>query len=287
MISGKRVLVTGGAGSIGGEIVRQLCTDNTVFVFDINETAYFDLVEELNLEGRIGDIRDAETVNKVVGKFKPDIVFHAAALKHVTLSMQTPQEYVRTNVLGTLNLLHACRDIHKVEKFINISTDKAVNVDNVMGWTKKGTELFTRIFGGVSVRFGNVMGSRGSVIPLWQKQIDKGKPVTVTDARMERYMMSIEEAVELVIQAAEKGEAGDIYILDLEKRRVNVLELAKQIINNAGVDVPIRMIGARAGESFIEHLMSYEEESKARKEGGFYILSKEASGEKVLVKENS
>ena len=273
MIEGKRICVTGGGGSIGSELVRQLSVKNNVYILDNNETAFFDLVEELqhegrDVDGRLCDIRDRELVQRLINDYSPEIIFHAAALKHVTPSMQTPREYVNTNLIGTLNVIEAAIDNHC--RFINVSTDKSVNSDNVMGWSKRGTELFTKIAGGISVRFGNVLGSRGSVIPLWQKQINEGKPVTVTDERMTRYMMSVEDAVELVIEAAEKGQPGEIYILDLEKREVNVLELAKEIISKAGSDVPIKIIGARPGESLSEKL--YGENESPIKEGRFLVL---------------
>ena len=257
---------------MGSEIVRQLYKKNEVFVFDNNETAFFDLIEELELNGRLGDIRDIETVREVISLSRPEIVFHAAALKHVTPSMKVPREYVRTNLLGTLNLLDTCATLLDVPKFINISTDKAVQTENVMGWSKKGTELFTKIYGGISVRFGNVLGSRGSVVPIWQKQIEEKRHVTVTDERMMRYMMTVEEAVNLVLEAAELGTGGEIYILDLEKRRINVLELAKEIISKSGQEIPIKIIGARPGESLGEELMTESERALATKEGNFYVL---------------
>lgn len=267
MIHNKKILISGIGGSVGSELARQLFLNNEVYGFDINETEYFSLCEELGIKGRLADIRDKALVKEIIDSFHPDIIFHAAALKHVTPSMQIPREYVTTNLIGTLNLLEVSKGI----KFVNISTDKAVNCDNVMGWSKKGTELFTRIAGGISVRFGNVLGSRGSLLPIWQKQIEEGKPVTVTDARAERYMMTIQEAVELVIEAAEKGGGGEIFILDLEKRKVNVLELAKRIISESGSDVPIEMIGLRPGESISEELMSYGEKENCSKEGKFWV----------------
>lgn len=269
-MTNQHILITGGAGSIGSELTRQLYRDNTVFIFDNNETALFDLVEELGIQGRIGDIRDPQALASIIDTFGyPDIVFHSAALKHVTPSMQTPREYVQTNIVGTLNLLEI---FAKNSLFINISSDKATQTENVMGWTKRGTELFTRIYGGISVRFGNVLGSRGSVIPIWQKQIDEGRPITVTDPRMERYFMTIKDAVSLVIKAATSGKPGDIYILDMEQNRVNVLALAKDIINKTGRDIPINIIGSRPGEALSEHLMTPHEKENAIKEKDFYIL---------------
>lgn len=275
-MQGQRVLVSGGAGAIGSELCRQLAKDNTVYLIDINETGYFDLVSELGIDGRLCDIRDKALVHEIVDFFRPDVIFHAAALKHVTPSMQTPREYVQTNLIGTLNMLESA---HKFgAKFINISSDKAVQTENVMGWTKRGTELFTQIYAGVSVRFGNVLGSRGSVIPIWQKQLEQGKPLTVTDSRMERYFMSVEEAVTLVIEAGERGKPGDIYILDMVDRKRNVLELAKRLIDEAEHNAGIKIIGKRPGEALSESLFSEEERSRIQKDGRFFILPAARSG---------
>lgn len=276
----KRILVTGGAGSIGSELVRQLAPGNTVYIHDINETAMFDLVEELRLKGhnvigRLGDVKEKDNLMSVFLEFMPHIVFNCAALKHVTPSMWTPREYVRTNVLGTLNQLELARE-YGTPKFINVSTDKAVDADNIMGWTKRGTEMLTRIYGGISVRFGNVMGSRGSVIPIWQKQLEDGEPLTVTDEKMERYMMTIPEACELIIEAA-KGEPGDIYIMDMGKR-VNVLGLATDILKKSGTTTDIKIIGKRPGEALVETLMSEKEKQLAIKKGKFYVLKEKKEG---------
>ena len=277
----KRILCTGGAGSIGSELVRQLAPDNQIYVHDINETAMFDLVEELRLKGhnvigRLGDVKDRDNLMSVFLEFAPHIVFNCAALKHVTPSMWTPREYVKTNVLGTLNQLELARE-YGTPKFINVSTDKAVDADNIMGWTKRGTEMLTRIYGGISVRFGNVMGSRGSVIPIWQKQIEEGLPLTITDKRMERYMMTIPEACELIIEAA-KGEPGDIYIMDMGEQ-VNVLGLAQDILNKSGRKSGVKMIGIRPGEALVETLMSEKEKKIAIRKGKFYVIKENRNKE--------
>lgn len=278
MIKNKRILVTGGGGSIGSELVRQLCIRNKVYILDNNETAAFDLTEELKLKGhwvncRIGDIRDRETIKDVFSDFKPQYIFHAAALKHVTPSEDSPIEYIKTNVLGTYNLLDIAKRWECVEKFIFISTDKVVNAISVMGQTKKLAETMVTNSGKgyLAVRFGNVLGSRGSVIPLWQEQLNRGDPLTVTDERMTRYMMTIPEACELVVQAGEVGVGGEVMILDMGKQ-VNILDLANEILNKSGKNVGIKMIGIRPGETLTEHLMTAEEEGKAIKKGKFWII---------------
>ncbi len=275
MIENKRILVTGGAGSIGSELVRQLAPKNKIYILDINETGFFDLYEEQRLagyevKGRIGDIRSRNTIEDVFENFKPEIVFAAAALKHVTPAEHDPDEAILTNEIGTINLTKASHK-YGVEKFIFISSDKAVNFNTVYGCTKRMGELIVKNAGYISVRFANVLGSRGSLIPIWQKQIDEGKQITVTDEKMERYFMSIEQAVNLVIEASEIGQAGDTIILDMGKP-IKIIDLAHKIIAESGQDISIRMIGARPGESLTEKLMTIEEESKAIKKGDFYVI---------------
>lgn len=269
MIKGKRILVTGSAGSIGSEIVRQLAPRNSVFLFDINETGTFDLYEELKLKGykvdyRIGDIRNKKTVKEVFNKF--DIVFHAAALKHVSPSERYPREVIETNLLGLVNVLEETKG-----KFIFISSDKAVNSSSIMGISKKFGEIVVRNAGGVVVRFGNVLGARGSVIPLWQESINRGENLNVTDERMTRFFMTTQEAVSLVIEAAEKAKPKETYILDMGKP-INILALAKEVIRRSGKEVGINMIGIRPGETLDEKLMTEEEEKRAIKRGRFFIL---------------
>jgi len=279
MFKNKRILVTGGAGSIGSELVRQMVqAGNKCFILDQNETGMFDAVEEykqdgLWCEGRVGDVRDENTLADLFSDFKPQIVFHAAALKHVTPGEQTPLEYVQTNIIGTLNVIKYAQRWECLEKFVFISTDKAVQSSSVMGATKRVSELIVRNQGKgfVVVRFGNVLGSRGSVIPLWQNAIQKGKAIKVTDPRMERYMMSIQEACELVITAAEQGQGGEIFVLDMGKK-VNILDLAHKLVKEAQVDTPIEIIGLRPGEQLTETLLFPEEEIRAIKSGKFLII---------------
>lgn len=265
----ERILVTGSAGSIGSELVRQLHKKYTIYALDINETGVHDLLVDYGVAGRVGNVRDYETVNDVFSDFRPDIVYHAAAYKHVEPMEVTPLEAIYTNVIGTHNMLH-CAKRYEVPKFVFISTDKVVNAKSVMGKTKSLAETMTINQGYTAVRFGNVLGSRGSVIPIWQRQMDIGKPITVTDEHMERYLMTIEQAVELVIEAGTKGNGGEIWILDM-KKKINILELAKKI---AG-DHPIDIIGRRPGETLDEKLMTAEEEKIAVKEGNFFIIKKQ------------
>jgi FlaA1/EpsC-like NDP-sugar epimerase len=267
----KRILVTGGAGSIGSELVRQLVIDNEVFIFDIDETRTFDLWEELSQKGhhvtyRIGNIRDEGLVRRMLFDYNPDIIFHAAAYKHVSPMEKYPMEAVYTNIVGTWNIVS-----NFTGKLINISTDKVINADCIMGITKKLAEKIVKNAWGISVRFGNVLGSRGSVIPLWQGQMDRGEPLTITDERMERYFMTIPQACELVIKAAEIGEPGQILIMDMGKP-VKILDLAKEIIQKSGKDIGIKVIGIRAGETLSEKLMTEEEEKRAIKKDNFWII---------------
>ena len=273
MIKGKRILCTGGAGSIGSELVRQLAPRNKVFILDISENAY-GLSQELSQKGywvkpRVGDVRDKDTVRDLFEDFKPEIVFNAAAYKEVSPMETYPEEAVRTNILGTLNVLHEARRYECLQKFVNISTDKVVNAKSIMGITKKVAEIIVKNAGGVSVRFGNVMGSRGSLTQIWQKQHENNEPLTVTDERMSRFMMTIPEAVELVIKAAEDGKPGEIYCLEMGQRW-NILELAKEITKKTGQD--IKTIGIRPGETLDEKLMSYEELETAVKKDKFLII---------------
>ena len=271
----KKILITGFAGSLGSEIFRQLAPNNELFGIDIDETRMFDLVEELKakgykVSGRIGNIKAHSTVEDTISEFKPEVIFHVAAYKHVAPNEQYPLEAINTNIIGTYNLLKYAKK-YGVNKFINISTDKVVNANSVMGATKKVAEVMGRNWGGVSVRFGNVLGSRGSAIPTWQRQIDQNEPLTVTDERMERYFLTIPEAVKLVVKAAEIGEAGQVLILDMGQP-VNVLELAKEILEKSGKNLGIKMIGIRPGETLSEKLMTEDEEKRAKKVGNFWIL---------------
>lgn len=278
MIKGKRILITGGAGSIGSEIARQLAPGNKIWILDINESATFELRQEIEAQGhwvhsRTGDIRDINTIKDVFEDFKPQYVFHAAALKHVSPNEEYPIEAIQTNIIGTYNVLAEAKRWECLEKFVFISTDKVVNAHCIMGITKLCAESIVRRAGEkfVAVRFGNVLGSRGSVIPIWQRQIESGKPITVTDPRMERYMMTISEAVSLVIEAGAKGQGGEAWILDMGKK-INVLELAKNILNKADYKVDVKISGIRVGETLDEKLMTEEEEKFAIKKDRFFVI---------------
>lgn len=267
-----RALIIGCAGSIGSELVRQLASEYAVYGVDTNETGLFDIAQETGIEIRIGDIREENTVRDIFSDFRPQIVFHAAAYKHVPLMEKFPLEGIKTNILGLYHVLHYSK-VYPIEKFIFISTDKAVDPRSVMGATKMVGEVMTKNQGKgfIVVRFGNVLGSRGSVIPIWQRQLDKNKPLTVTDKDMERYFMTIPQACELVIKAAEMCRGGETVVLDMGER-VNVYKLAEKIIKESGVGAKIEIIGKRPGEQLIEKIMSFDEEKRALKKDKFYVI---------------
>lgn len=266
----QRILVTGAAGSIGSELVRQLHKDHIIYALDINETGINDLFVDYGVVGRVGNIRDYETVNDVFSDFKPDVVYHAAAYKTIEQMELMPLEAIKTNVIGTHNLLH-CAGRFEVPRFVTISTDKVVNATSVMGQSKKLAETLTLNQGYTVVRFGNVLGSRGSILPIWERQINKGGPVTVTDVRMERFAMTIEEAVSLVIEAGNKSGGKEIWIMDMGEP-IKILDLAKRIIQEARKEIEIKIIGMRAGETLSERLMTVEEEAIATKQGRFFVI---------------
>ena len=285
---GKTIIVTGGVGSIGSEIVRSILGYNpkVVRVLDSNETGLFDLELELQ-SGKIrlfvGDVKDKERLRRAIEGV--DIVFHAAALKHVPLCEYNPFEAVKTNVIGTQNLIDVAMD-EEVEKFITISTDKAVNPVNVMGATKLLAERLTvsanfykgkRNIAFSCVRFGNVLDTRGSVIPLFRKQIQKGGPLTITDPNMTRFMMSIPKAVELVLKTAEFAKGGEIFIFKMPALRVGDLAetMIKELAPEYGYDhneIEIKTIGRRAGEKLSEELMTEDEAENAHESEEMFIV---------------
>ena len=277
-MQGKRVLVTGGGGSIGSEIVRQLAPNNKVFIVDINETAAYDLREELRQKGhwvhsRTGDIRNTETVFDVFSDFKPEVVIHCAAVKHVTPNNEYPEEAFSTNIQGTYNLVREAKRWECLEKFVFISTDKVVNAKCIMGITKLCAESFVRLQGQrfVAVRFGNVMKSRGSVLEIWERQIEKGEPLTITDWNCERYMMSIPEACSLVLEAGERGDNGELWIMDMGDRKT-LKQLYDDFLTGKDFNPEVKLIGLRPGEALKEELMTEEEWRNSIKKDNFYIL---------------
>lgn len=267
-----RVLVAGGAGSIGSELVRQLSKDHAVYVLDSNESGLFDLLQPLEgkeVWGRVGDIRDYKTVQDVFDDFRPQWVFNCAAYKHVPLMEYTPLEAINTNVLGHYNLLHVAKTWECVEKFVYISTDKAVNSHSIMGATKRLGEILTRNSGKgyTVVRFGNVLGSRGSVLTVWERQFAAGEPLTITDERMERYTMTIPEAVGLILEATEGGSGGETIILDMGELK-KITDLAAELYPG----YPTEITGIRQGETLSEKLMTEEEEKVAVRKGKFWYI---------------
>jgi len=276
-LSRKRVLITGAGGSIGSELVRTVLTfePSLTVLLDIDETELFYLMNRFRRAATeivpvIGDIRDRVKIESVFAKFRPEIIIHSAAYKHVPVLESYPEEAVKTNVLGT-KILGELALKYKAEKFVYISTDKAINPTSVMGSTKRVGEEVLRILNRhngtkfISVRFGNVLGSRGSVIPLFEEQIKRGGPVTVTHPEMKRYFMATSEAVLLVLEAAAVGDGGEAYILDMGEP-IKILDLARDMIRLSGyepdVDIPIVFSGLRPGEKLFEELLGAEEGSE-------------------------
>jgi len=266
-VTGKRVLVTGAGGSIGSELCRQLHTYGPaeLIMLDRDESALHEV--QLSIHGRalldspevvLCDIRDQSAIDQVFLDRRPEVVFHSAALKHLPMLEQYPTEAMKTNVLGTANVLKASQMV-EVERFVNISTDKAADPTSVLGYSKRVAERLTASVAEqapgcyLSVRFGNVLGSRGSVLRAFTSQIASGGPVTVTHPDVTRYFMTVQEAVQLVIQAAAIGSDGEVLILDMGEP-VRILDVAKQLIDQSGADIEIVFTGLREGEKMHEHL---------------------------------
>lgn len=288
-IEGKNILVTGGGGSIGSELCRQIAAHNpaSLTIFDIYENNAYDIEMELrrnfpylNLKVLIGSVREARRVNDVFDMVHPHIVFHAAAHKHVPLMETSPAEAVKNNVFGTYNVAKAANDFG-AERFVMISTDKAVNPTNVMGATKRICEMIVQNFAQhsektdyVAVRFGNVLGSNGSVIPLFKRQIAEGGPVTVTHKDIIRYFMTIPEAVSLVLQAGAYATGGEIFVLDMGEP-VRIVSLAENLIRLSGYtpyeDIQITFTGLRQGEKLFEELLLNEEGMRKTPNKKIYI----------------
>jgi len=276
-LAGKVVMVTGGGGSIGSELCRQIANADVkkLIIFDIYENTTYDIQLELkrkhpnmNLETLIGDVTDKNRMDHVLEEHKPDIIFHAAAHKHVPLMEDSPNEAIKNNVMGTYTVAKAAAE-HGVSRFLLISTDKAVNPTNIMGASKRLCEMVVQMCQRtypdttyMAVRFGNVLGSNGSVIPLFKKQIAEGGPVTVTDKNIIRYFMTIPEAVSLVLQAEFYAKGGEIFVLDMGKP-VKIDDMARNLIKLSGfkpdIDIPIVYTGLRPGEKMYEELLMDEE----------------------------
>ncbi len=296
-ISGKVVLVTGAGGSIGSEIVRQVCRfkPSMVLLIGRGENSIYQLQQELHryhastpYMAFIADIRDEVTLRRIISENQPQIIFHAAAHKHVPLMESNPEQAVMNNILGTSNLVELSLE-YDVERFVNVSTDKAVNPTSVMGASKRVAEFVVesgsvrasrgQVF--VSVRFGNVLGSRGSVIPLFKEQIKKGGPITVTDEQMTRYFMTIPEASQLVLQAGGMDHNGAVYVLDMGEP-VKIVDLARDLITLSGlkpdVDIKIEFTGTRPGEKLFEEILTAEEGTTHSKYEKIFMARKSCVG---------
>lgn len=275
-VKGKTILVTGGGGSIGSEICRQLAGHDVghLIIFDIYENNAYQIQKslewefpDLNLTVLIGSVRDERRLESIFSKYRPDIVFHAAAHKHVPLMEDSPNEAIKNNVFGTYKVATAA-DRYGAKRFVLISTDKAVNPTNIMGASKRMCEMIVQSFNNrsdtdfVAVRFGNVLGSNGSVIPLFKKQIQAGGPVTVTHPDVVRYFMTIPEAVSLVLEAGATAKGGEIFVLDMGEP-VRIDDLARNLIRlsgyTVGEDIEIEYTGLRPGEKLFEELLMNEE----------------------------
>ena len=299
MLNDKTVLVTGAGGSIGSELVRQIFSTHpkTLVLFDIYENSTYDIQMELVKKMRDENIKDIELVTligstynetrveQIIKKYKPDYIYHAAAYKHVPLMEDSPAEAIRTNVIGTYNVARMA-DKYGVKKMVLVSTDKAVRPTNVMGATKRFAETIIQYFDSKSkntkyaaVRFGNVLGSNGSVVPLFKKQIEAGGPVTITDKEIIRYFMTIPEAVSLILQCGLFAEGGEIFILDMGKP-VKILNLAERLIRQAGlvpyVDIDIIETGLRPGEKLYEELLLDTEHQKKTENNRIYVEERES-----------
>ena len=287
-VKDKVVLVTGGGGSIGSELCRQLAAHmpRQLIILDIYENSAYDIQQELkahypdlNLLVLIGSVRSTTRMNYIFKTYKPQIVYHAAAHKHVPLMEDSPNEAIKNNVLGTWKTVQAA-DLYGTERFVLISTDKAVNPTNIMGASKRICEMIVQTYNKrsktefVAVRFGNVLGSNGSVIPLFKKQIEEGGPVTVTHPDIIRYFMTIPEAVSLVLQAGAYAKGGEIFVLDMGEQ-IKILDLAENLIKLSGYkpyeDIMIEFTGLRPGEKLYEELLMDEEGMQATENNLIHI----------------
>jgi len=298
----KIILITGAGGSIGSALCRQIVnfSPKEVLLFDHNENdVYYLGIEfltkypQIKFRTIIGDIKDIGLLKSAFSLYRPQVIFHAAAHKHVPLMEENPAAAIKNNIIGSRNLIYAA-DHYKVERFILISTDKAVNPTSVMGITKRIAEMILQSKAKISktkfmaVRFGNVLGSDGSVVPLFKKQIEGGGPVTLTHPEVKRYFMSIHEASQLVLQAGGMGKAGEIFILDMGEQ-IKILDLAKELIALYGLepeeDIKIKFIGLRPGEKLFEETLLNSEKDKATKADKIYISQSDYFDPRVLRRE--
>jgi FlaA1/EpsC-like NDP-sugar epimerase len=287
-VGGKTILVTGAAGSIGSELCRQLASfsPGRIVAVDFNENDLYFLEIELKREFGgllfdpvIGDVRDVGLLKRVFSEYRPQVIFHSSAFKHVPLMEKNPSGAVRNNIIATRNLIYACNH-YGAERFVFISTDKAVNPTSVMGATKRIAEMLLQAKSSnsrtklMAVRFGNVIGSKGSVVPLFRQQIERGGPVTVTDRNARRYFMSVREAIQLVLQAAVMGEGGEVFILDMGEQ-IKIIDLANNLINFSGLspgsDIKIEFTGLRPGEKISEEMFLSDEKDYTTKHDKIYI----------------
>ena len=272
--------MTGAAGSIGRILSERLSKMpvKKLILLDQDESGIFEIYEEIKnprVDYVIANIREETRILSVFHRHKPDIVIHAAAYKHVVLMERFPEEARKTNVFGTINVINAAIKCG-TQKFVLISTDKAVNPVSVMGNTKALAEDICLSLNGkklktIVVRFGNVMASRGSIIPIFKKQILENKSITITDQKMRRYFMGIHEAADLILEATVRGKGGEIFILDM-KEEVLILDLAKLMLKLEGKDLPIKIIGRKKGEKISEELMTKKEKKRAKKVGKLYVI---------------
>ena len=294
MMKGKKVLITGAGGSIGSELVRQCVkySPGLLILLDSSEFNLFEIEQEINMLSNnitvkpiLADIREFDIMNRIFEEFKPELVYHAAAYKHVPIQESFPQEAIKTNIIGSLNLMKLSIKF-KIERFVLVSTDKAVRPKNIMGATKRIVENLVQYSNlssttkFMSVRFGNVLGSSGSVIPTFQKQIKNGGPVTITDINMERYFMSIPEASQLILQAGSIGHGGEIFILDMGEP-IKIIDIAKQLIKLSGLkigdDIEISVTGRRPGEKDKEELAYDKNKLDNTKHEKIYVLENDFS----------
>ena len=303
-LEGKRVMVTGGGGSIGGELARQICrfSPKSLVLLDHSENGLFHINLELErkwsgVEMEIGlvvaDIRDRDKMDKIFKKYMPEVVFHAAAHKHVPMMEFHPDEAVMNNIMGTKNVAELA-DEYGAERVVMISTDKAINPTSVMGASKRVAEMVVKELGEksktkfVAVRFGNVLESNGSVVPMFKQQIAEGGPVTVTDREVKRYFMTLPEASQLVIQAGALGKGGEVFVLDMGEP-IKVLDMAEELIRLSGLevgeDIEIKIVGLRPGEKMFEEILTEEERSGVLGDSGhekiFIARVEEVDGEKL------